>query len=637
MHPEIAVIAPDRELFNVVNELKDDFSEPIHVALGHSYEAVKVARNLVQKGIRVLISRGGTTTKIRRSDIAVPVIDISFTGYDIIQLLDEARKISDRIAVVGFDVLVNGAKFIGSFLDLNIMTFLAQTDDAFVTNVRKAKALGFEVVVGSKLAVELAEAREMKGILLRSQKPTVRCALEEGIKLLESLRKEREWGEKLQNIMDFMSDGIIAVDEHGRITHLNSSISKAFEIEGKGIVGQPVGKLVDDLDINRALERGEVLTGKILKFNGINYVINSTPIRIDQSAQGAIITVQKLDKIQTLEQKVRRKLYRKGLFAKYKFSDIVGRNPSLQQVIKRARHYAAAESSILIQGESGTGKEIFAQSIHNESTRYKGPFVAINCGALPEHLLESELFGYVEGAFTGAKKGGKPGLFELAHGGTLFLDEIGEISNAVQARLLRVLEEKQVMRIGDDRLIPVDVRILCATNKDLKLLVKQGLFRQELYYRINVLKLELPPLRERKDDIPLLLEHYLKGYYKKSHKNPPKINPEAVRLLMNFHWPGNVRELKNIVERLVITCTDCEITCRDVLESMEDILEKKDHLPVEKTASLPLAKQQELNLILKVLKETNGNKVEAARKLGISRTTLWRRLKNRLEFIENVS
>lgn len=275
------------------------------------------------------------------------------------------------------------------------------------------------------------------------------------------------------------------------------------------------------------------------------------PIKTGSQVTGVVATFQEVSQLQKFEQSIRQKLYDKGLTAKFQLHQIIGESPALRKAKDLARTYAATDSTVMITGASGTGKELFAQSIHNLSSRCNAPFVAVNCAALPENLLESELFGYEEGAFSGAKKGGKIGLVELAHLGTLFLDEIGEMPLSLQTRILRMIQEKEVMRLGGDKIIPVNVRILVATNQDLTQLVATRKFREDLYYRLNVLPLHLPPLRERPEDISWLVEHFIQEFATKRSiiKN---ISAEALEVLKEYPWFGNVRELANVVERLVL-------------------------------------------------------------------------------------
>ncbi|MEW6625053.1 MAG: sigma 54-interacting transcriptional regulator [Bacillota bacterium] len=634
MKSEIAVIAPDKELLSLVKEVEKEIDEPITVVNGYLDQGIDVAKELIEQGVKVLVSRGGTTNKLRQAKIPLPIIDIPITEYDIIKLLDQARTISKRIAVIGFDSLIKGAEDIAPILNVTVEKFLVSSGDEVREKVQLAKRKGVDVIVGAKLATDYAKSLGLHGILLKSQKPAVLAALNEAAKVLQVLRREREWGEQLKTILDSIHEGIIFVDKYGKVIHLNNMAGRVIDIKNKDAVGRSIHYFINDKTIIGAIQKGEKWIGEVRDFDNIKYVCGLNPIAVDDKLIGSIISFQELSHLQTIEYKVRRKLNPKGHVAKYCFNDIIRESYRIEQLIMTAKQYAEVDSTVLIIGESGTGKEMFAQSLHNASTRRGEPFVAINCAALPENLLESELFGYVEGAFTGAKKGGKIGLFELAHGGTLFLDEIGEISAAVQARLLRVLEERQVMRLGDDKIIPVDVRIFCATNKDLQLLIKKGKFREDLFYRINILKLEIPPLRERKEDIPILVQFFSKYFSGYFQKKQPVFTPEAMSLLIDYKWPGNIRELKNVIERLIITTKDNEVSYVKVIDVLDKPMDSGDPFQElniinwsKSVKSPPLLEQEELKLIMKVMKETSGNKAETARRLGISKSTLWRKLK----------
>jgi transcriptional regulator with PAS, ATPase and Fis domain len=287
----------------------------------------------------------------------------------------------------------------------------------------------------------------------------------------------------------------------------------------------------------------------------VNCIVSIYPIvSDDKNVDGAVVFFNPVKKFRSLFNHI------SGAHASFSFQDIIGQNPLLLQAIQTATLAADKRSNILLQGESGTGKELFAQAIHNASPRRNGPFIAVNCGAIPRELLGSELFGYVEGAFTGARKGGRTGKFELASGGTLFLDEIAEMPLGKQVSLLRAVQEKKITRIGDDKIIPVDVRIICATNKDLKKEVEKGNFRQDLYYRLNVISIKLPPLRERREDIPLQFNYMLKESSEKMHIKVPRIQPGVLDYLIHYDWPGNVRELQNVVERMLNICDGGEIS-----------------------------------------------------------------------------
>jgi transcriptional regulator with PAS, ATPase and Fis domain len=305
----------------------------------------------------------------------------------------------------------------------------------------------------------------------------------------------------------------------------------------------------------------------------------------------------------------------------------------MRDCIKKAKIYSKYSSPILILGKSGTGKELFAQSIHNSSDRSSAPFVAINCAAIPKDLVESELFGYAEGAFTSAVKGGKAGVFELAHRGTIFLDEIGEMPIGVQTRLLRVIQEKQVMRIGDDKLIPIDVRIIAATNKDLNKMVNEGKFREDLYYRINILTLLVPSLNDRNEDIIQLSRFFIDKYAMRYNKKIQRISMEAKDYLENHYYKGNIRELQGMIERAVVLCQENVLKLEDVrlLEEIEyadhNVIGNKKDSNTEKMEAKSL-KQVEDEYIKKVMDACSGNVSKASKVLKISRTTLWRKMNN---------
>ncbi|MBC7335917.1 MAG: sigma 54-interacting transcriptional regulator, partial [Clostridia bacterium] len=307
--------------------------------------------------------------------------------------------------------------------------------------------------------------------------------------------------------------GILAVDQQGRISLCNPVAAQVLGLPNKEVLHQPLAEVTaHNPYLAKVYGDGRPAGGELHKLGDVSVVANRVPIRVGRETIGTVVTFQDVTRIIQLEAKIRRELYQKGLVARFTFEDIIGQSEAIREAVEKAKRYALTDSTVLLSGESGTGKELFAQSIHAFSRRSGGPFVAVNCAALPENLLESELFGYEEGAFTGAKKGGKLGLFELAHGGTIFLDEIGEMTLPLQARLLRVLQEKEVMRLGGSRVIPVDVRVIAASNKNLQQAVQEGTFRADLFYRLNVLCLKVPPLRARKDDIPLLVDHFIKRY-----------------------------------------------------------------------------------------------------------------------------
>ncbi|GAX90186.1 sigma-54 interaction domain-containing protein [Effusibacillus lacus] len=425
----------------------------------------------------------------------------------------------------------------------------------------------------------------------------------------------------IQAIVDASHDGIIAIDKQANITLVNKN---AMEILGlpEGIVGQKITKFIPNSDMLRILSTGKKEIGDIAVVLNRQIVINRLPIVVDGEIVGAVSTFKEITDIQKMEMRIRKQFTESGLEAKYRLEDIAGSSAAIKETKKLAERFGKTDATVLILGESGTGKELFAQGIHLTSSRAVGPFVAVNCAALPGNLLESELFGYDEGAFTGARKGGKPGLFELAHGGTLFLDEIGEMSLPIQALLLRVLQEKKVRRIGGEKVIPVDVRIVAATNRDLEELIRAKQFRPDLYYRLNVLTLELPPLRDRLEDIPKLTESVVQEICEKMNKRITSIDHSLYRIFRQHDWPGNVRELRNVVERMVLLCEDGRLKKEDAEFFGKKLAPKKSGSGAGRDWE-----ETERVMILSALQRANGNKTEAARLLGMDRTTLWRKIK----------
>ena len=351
---------------------------------------------------------------------------------------------------------------------------------------------------------------------------------------------------------------------------------------------------------------------RAIKEGAYDYV--SKPFKLDEIK----LTIRRsLEQKRLLQENL---LYRQELITKYKFENIVGRSPQMLQVYKTIARVAESRSTVLIIGESGTGKELVARAIHFNSTRAANPFVAVDCGSLAETLLESELFGHVRGAFTGAFTS-KRGLFDEADGGTCFLDEVGNISLPMQAKLLRVLQEHEIKRVGGTESVKIDVRIVAATNKTLEQLVAEKKFREDLFYRLNVVSVHLPPLRERLEDLPLLADHFLQKYAGENEKTIPRISSEVLDLMINYQWPGNVRELENVIERAVTLSHHSVILPEDLPHPLR-IETTKTHIG-SLPSHIPLS-ELEKRYITKVLEETGGNKKKAAEILGIDRRTLYR-------------
>ena len=435
-------------------------------------------------------------------------------------------------------------------------------------------------------------------------------------------------------MIDAVKAGMIATDANGDILYANKHILKALNIPKETLIRSSVRHMIPNWNsFFKTASSGNLVkneetvisTGSSsLKFN-----IDVSAIRNAQKETlGFCIVFRPSEKIgKSAENNM-------GLKARYLFKDIIGKSKAMKQVIEYAETISNSPSTILIEGESGTGKEVFAQSIHNASNRKENAFVAINCAAIPENLIESELFGYDDGAFTGAKKGGMPGKFELADKGTLFLDEIGDMKPDMQVKLLRTIQESTVTRVGGDKVIPVDVRIVAATNKNLSEEVEKGNFRMDLYYRISVIPLHIPALRERKSDLPSLIRFFLNQKSLKLQKEIPQMGYSLLQQLLDYDWPGNVRELENFVEQLVNFNGKISLDSFQKLKQEEQLIAPPPIFQPEPHFDHTLSLQEmEKNHIENTLKQLNFNMTQTAKSLGISRNTLYLKLKNTISTI----
>ncbi len=428
--------------------------------------------------------------------------------------------------------------------------------------------------------------------------------------------------EQYEMIFHHTHDAVLTVDREGKLTGWNEEAEKLLKYEAGSMTGKGIHEIISGLEEREWVDPGRRVFHQLVRQGNRTYSLTGISVVVEQKTAGAVLILQDVKRIQDHEKKIRVKLHQKGLEAKYRFEDIIGGSPDMRDVIHLARIFARSEATVLIQGETGTGKEMFAQSIHHESGRAAGPFVAVNCGALPRNLLEAELFGYEEGAFTGARKGGKAGLFETAHGGTIFLDEIGEMPLETQVQLLRVLQEKEVRRIGSDRVIPVDIRIITATNRNLWQSVQDHLFREDLYYRLNVLNIVIPPLRERQDDMVKIGLAVYESYSGQTCEGDRIFVKGLLEDLRGYSWPGNVRELHNLIERVHVLLSQGETGA--FVEKYIQTYFQKIQRTEEGRSDL---EQWERERLISALKEHRLNVTEAAEALGISRSTMFRKIK----------
>ncbi|HBK52557.1 sigma 54-interacting transcriptional regulator [Syntrophomonas wolfei] len=431
----------------------------------------------------------------------------------------------------------------------------------------------------------------------------------------------------------------VIVDKAGIITFMNQTYLHLLGMKKEDVVGKHILEITPHSKLPEVLRTGDIHKIDIWTVNGRDTIITRTPIIKDGEITGAVGRSLFLDmsqakmlinKLQETAKELNyyREEFRQLYQARWQFDDLIGVNPEFTMVKAMAQQLAHTRSTILITGESGTGKELLAQSIHNQGGQ-EGPFVRVNCAALPENLLESELFGYEEGAFTGAKKGGKPGKFELAKGGTIFLDEIGDMPIGMQTKLLSVLQERVIERVGGTTPIAIKVRVIAASNRDLEKMVAQQEFREDLYYRLNVVRLHIPPLRERMEDIPLLVSYLMAGINTHLNANVTHISNEALHMLQNYNWPGNVRELQNLLERAINLASLKQATRLGVQhfpsltgEALPPAVNENEHSTLNDSVQ-----RLEKELIEQMLKSTNYNKSQTAKELGLNKSVLYSKMR----------
>lgn len=582
----------------------------------------QVADFYYENGAKVFIARGQNFDLINKK-YNIPVVSVRATYEEILVAYRQAQKISKRIAILGYGSIYT---MIQKFQRISKEDFLAiKIDD--VRNIqqlmKQAADQGYDTFVGGITTRESCEKYGLNHVMLDSDSLSIKIALDEALSLIEIQSERTQNFTLIQTILNTSEDAIIAFDKQLKVTFINNKAKKIFKNE----LNQLVTETIFPADIRTKIYTNqESLQNYLIHINEEPHLLSIKPLISNQNVYGAVATITISTELINTETTLRKQLAEKGHIAKANFKDVVGKSKVITETITWAKRIALSENNILIHGDTGTGKELFAQSIHNFSSRQYGPFIAINCAALATSILESELFGYEKGSFTGASTQGKMGVFELAHKGTLFLDEIGEISGELQAKLLRVIQEKEIVRVGGNNVIPVDVRIITATNKDLKKLSRKNDFRSDLFYRLSVLELELPPLKDRKEDIPLLVSNYLKTNY-------PTIEIEAASLdyFKRFPFEGNIRQLINLVERCTVLAEYSKISqyivekvCKKEFDYEED---SKDSLEETLYNTIQDNPTDEAKHIEAALKRNFGNRQQTAEELKISTTTLWRKMK----------
>lgn len=587
---------------------------------------------------KVIIARGATSELIQQKYKEIIVLRAEPDGLDLLKSYIETKSTGKKTAFLVYpeqdiEEEINIIKQITGLDEIKVYTFISKQD--IKKQVANAKNDGIEILVGGGLySIIVGREFSLPIIFVKSSKKTIRRTIDRAINIIETSNRRDHGNERFRALIASINDGIISLDEKKRILLFNHTAEKIFNKNKYEVIGRPLYDILPNM--NPILDKCQNIkeySEEIFSIGDKKIIIESILINENSDNPETMLILQDITKINLLESTIRQKLKTKRMEAKYNFNDIITKSSILKNTIENAKKYAATDETILITGETGTGKELFAHSIHNYSKRSNEAFIAINCSAIPEHLLESELFGYEEGSFTGAKKGGKSGLFESAHGGTIFLDEINSLAFNFQSKILRIIQDKEVLRVGSDKIISIDVRVLAATNKNLIKEVEKNLFRDDLFYRISTLNISIPSLRERKDDIPLLANHFIKLYSNKYNKQVKTLSNKQCEILINYTWHGNIRELENTIKRYVVLFdkySSNENIIMNCLSMKYDFEQSTSNLDIANTINIKkdTLANMEREIITNLLRQNNWKKSQVAELLEISRATLWRKLKN---------
>jgi transcriptional regulator, propionate catabolism operon regulatory protein len=658
-----------RDLFRDIASEYDDRAELRIVSRGFE-DAVQEVMSAGDARPDVVVA-GGANGAYLKSRIDVPVMLINPTGFDVMHALARARREASPVALVTHGETPEEVRHFALAFGIDVVFASYESTQDAQHCVLDLRDRGIGAVVGPGSVADLAARAGMVAVFLYSR-ASVRAAFDAALDVVQAMRVEALRRQRLDNLLQHLRDGVAALDAQGRVEAINQRLAHALGIDATAVVGRDLLDVAPELAAILPEANGESL-GSI---GGVSYVVHRGPLAglatiggSGGASGGAVLTFQESRAVERLDRTLRSRPRGHQFSARYRLEDLVGDSAQIVSVKALVRRYARSDATVLILGESGTGKEMVAQSLHQLSTRRGFPFVAINCGAFPEALLESELFGYEEGAFTGARKGGKAGLIEAAHRGTLFLDEIGEMPLPLQSRLLRVLQEREVVRLGSAEPSRVDIRVIAATHRSLTDAIDAGTFRTDLYYRLNILNITLPPLRDRQTDLlPLAAELLWQASRRETRLAAYLPDREvAARLLVHvddafrrYGWPGNVRELQNVIERIAVELADRTVDAQRNESKLESRTRKRpprpeassadsnegvraltsDELRViapelfdsaqgEVEAALTLRQRSrhvEVDEIRAVLASSNGDRDVACMKLGISKTTLWRKL-----------
>lgn len=610
--------------------------------------AVTALQAYVDAGSVDVVLAAGSNGAYLRDNLNVPVVMVKVNGFDVLSAITRATTSwpNAQIGLVLHETISHELADLSAWLKVGLKQRAYRSIDEVRLAVDNLAAEGCSVIIGPGMACDLAQQAGLASVFLYSL-GAVEEAFERSVELARVSRQKESKRVRLNTIVAHLRDGVAAFDDAGQVEAVNPAMLDLLGIDREQDVSAQVERAVGPL-LRETLDHDLPIEERIEQIGARALIVNCVPIVEQGVRSGSVVTLQDALVAQRIDRSLRTSQRPKHLVARHQLDDLIGDSAALGRVRRLVRAGAAHDATVLLTGESGTGKELVAQGIHNASRRRGNPFVAFNCAALPEGLIESELFGHEEGAFTGARRGGKPGLFEIAHTGTIFLDEIGEMPAALQSRLLRVLQEREVMKLGSGRATPVDVRVIAATHRDLHALVEQGAFRADLYFRLNLLQIELPPLRERREDVPQLARHLLSRsalQYGLSEAAVERVLAFLAPLFARYAWPGNVRELENLLTRAAIYPGGAAGEAGEDWQAVFPEFGRMEQAEAGKASisgagisgsngsnataeAAPARSSPTREDVLNALERAGGNRAAASRALGIGRTTLWRLMKD---------
>ena len=624
----IAFFAPYPQIFSEIRRAFDDRPDRSEF----EYEIRQDFANNPLKGLDadMIIARGFTARALERAGI--PCTEIQVSGYDVMEAIFRCQGLLPgcrKIAVIGPFNMIYGAEAVNDIMEqVRVTSYIIDDETHIDEAMRQAIRDGNEAVVGTHSVLPVAEKYQIPTAMIESRSEAITSAITRAKEMVLMRRKEQEHSAQIANIMNYSFQGIVAADKTGNITMANTYVYSILKVENS-LLGKPLMELFPTIPVDAVIRNGAKILSELYRYRAMTLLVNCVPVSGGDDLAGCVLTFQNITHIQRQEDAIRKKLYRKEFRAKATFSDFLHQSGAIAQLLRDAQEYSNVDTPVIISGETGTGKEMLAQSMHNYGKRKNRFFISVNCAAYSESSLERELFGFADGAVRGTP-GEKAGAFELAHQGTLFLDEIWALSLRLQARLLRILQEHEVTRLGSSDHLPVNVRLIASSDRDLKEEIRQGRFRSDLYYRINVLELRVPPLRERPEDIPFLIRHALSFESERHGSSVENVGPEGLKLLSRYDWPGNVRELENFCERLSILCGRRTARTEDVVRVLPELRLLPDTGDSKNTGEIAGPDQlqaDEKTQLLRLLDQFGGSRKKTAEYLGVNPSTLWRKMK----------